>query len=176
VSDLGNFAPPSLALDALDLGQDRITHGVESLRNQRRADDAVGIAGAERDRSAAPTLRRRPWKQIPHQINDVLEVVAKTNAFGSVTADRLAVRLGEAHRPADAGSTMQIFRQRRRHDSFFDIGFDQDMGFGLGFWADHRPDVQRRMRPSRLSEIFDTAGDTAFALDQQNIARSKRLA
>src|SRR5919197_2649671 len=52
VTDLGDFAPPCLALDALDLGQDRITHGVESLRNQRRTDDAAGIAGTERDRSA----------------------------------------------------------------------------------------------------------------------------
>src|SRR5882757_8578355 len=32
------------------------------------------------------------------------------------------------------------------------------------------------MRPGRLSEIFDAAGDATFALDQQNIAGSKRFA
>src|ERR1700704_6343031 len=32
------------------------------------------------------------------------------------------------------------------------------------------------MRPSRLSQIFDAAGNTTFALDQQNITGSKGVA
>jgi hypothetical protein len=103
--------------------------------------------GAERDRSAAPTLRQRPWEQVAHQVNDILEIVAETNAFGGVTANLFGVRFAQAHRPADAGLTMQILRQRRRHDTFVDIGFDQDVGLAVGCGAGHRPDVQRRMRP-----------------------------
>jgi hypothetical protein len=31
-----------------------------------------------------------------------------------------------------AGLRMQIFRQRRRHDTFVDIGFDKDVGLAPG--------------------------------------------
>ena len=47
---------------------------------------------------------------MPHQVDDVLEIVAEANAFGSVAADLLAVHSAQAHRPADAGMAMQIFR------------------------------------------------------------------
>src|SRR5882757_11498481 len=60
VTDLGNFPPLRMALDARDIGQDRVMHRVECLRNQRRTDDAVRIARAQRDRSATPAMRHRP--------------------------------------------------------------------------------------------------------------------
>jgi hypothetical protein len=59
---------------------------------------------------------------------------------------------------------MQVFRQWRRHDTLVDIGYDQDVGLVLGCGARHRLDVQRLMRPGRLSEIFDAAGNVTFAL------------
>src|SRR5256885_17269193 len=77
-------------------GQDRVTHGVECLRNQRRADDTAGIAGPEHDRSVVPTLRHGPREQIAHQVDDVLEIVTETNAFGCVPANLLAVRFAQA--------------------------------------------------------------------------------
>ena len=66
--------------------------------------------------------------------------------------------------------------RRRRRNTFVDIGFDQDVGLAVGYGARHRPDVQRRMRPGRLSEVFDDAGNVAFALDQQNVTGSKGVA
>ena len=61
---LGDFAPRSLAVDVRDRGEDRVTHGIECLRNQRRTDDAARIARAERDRSAATTLRWKPARAL----------------------------------------------------------------------------------------------------------------
>ena len=71
---------------------------------------------------------------------------------------------------------MQMLRQWRRHDTLVDIGYDQDVGLVLGCGARHRLDVQRLMRPGRLSEIFDAAGNATFALDQQNVTGSKGVA
>ena len=34
-----------------------------------------------------------------------------------------------------------------------------------------RPDIERGMRPGRLRQIFDDAGDAVVAFDQQHIAR-----
>ena len=61
----------------------------------------------------------------------------------------------------------------RRHDTFVDIGFDQDVGLAVGCGARHRPDVQRRMRPGRLSEIFDAAGNVTFGNPRKLDRRDK---
>ena len=110
MTDLGDFAARGLILDVRDLGQDRVTHGVECLRNQRRTDDAARVVGAERDGSATPTPRQRSWEKIAHEVDDVLEIVSETNALECVAADLFAVRFAQANRPADAGLTMQILR------------------------------------------------------------------
>src|SRR5437764_863263 len=49
-----DFATCLARAGAGDLRQDRIAHGVERLRDQRRADDLGGITGAERDQAPAP--------------------------------------------------------------------------------------------------------------------------
>src|SRR5262245_48606833 len=59
VTNMIDLAPGFCALDVLDRGQDRIAHGSESFRNQRRADELGGIAGAERDHAPAEALRHR---------------------------------------------------------------------------------------------------------------------
>ena len=63
-----------------DLGQDRIAHGAERLRDQRRADQPRRIARAERDQAPAPALRHRQRQQIAHQVDDVLQIVGKADA------------------------------------------------------------------------------------------------
>ena len=51
------------------------------------------------------------------------------------------------------------------------IGFYQIARLALGRYAARdRPDIKRRMRPGRLREIFDDAGNVVAALDQQDIA------
>ena len=64
-----------------------------------------------------------------------------------------------------------IFRQRCGDHALADIGFDQDqrLAVGGGAIAD-RPDIERGVRPGRLREIFDDAGDVVVAFDQQHVA------
>src|ERR1019366_1659471 len=91
IADVQDFAPRLLAAGARDLGQDRGAHGVERLRDQRRADDLGGIAGAERDHPPPPALRDRQRDQVAHQIEDVLGVVAEADPVDGVAAHRVAV-------------------------------------------------------------------------------------
>ena len=83
-----------------DLRQDGIAHGVKCLRDQRRADDLGGIAGAERDQAPPPALRDRQRDQKAHQVEDVLGVVAEADPVDGVAAHRRAVFVGQAYRPA----------------------------------------------------------------------------
>ena len=75
-------------------GQDRVAHGVESLRDQRRADHLGRIAGAERDHAPSPALRDRQRKEIAGEVDDVLGVVAEADPVDGVTAHRGAVLIG----------------------------------------------------------------------------------
>ena len=172
IADVKDFAPGLSRGGAGDLRQDRIAHGVERLRDQRRADDLGGIAGTERDHAPPPALRHRQRNQEAHQVDDVLGVVAEADPVDGVAAHRDAVLIGQADRAADAGVIRIIFRQRRRGHAFADIGLDQDVRFAVGFaGAVDRADIERGMRPGRLREVFDDAGNPVVAFDQQHVAR-----
>ncbi|GCC46334.1 hypothetical protein chiPu_0030571, partial [Chiloscyllium punctatum] len=79
IADMQDLAARLAAGGAGDLGQDRIAHGVEGLRDQRRADDLGRIAGAERDHAPPPALRDRQRKQIAREVDDVLGVVTEAD-------------------------------------------------------------------------------------------------
>jgi hypothetical protein len=65
----------------------------------------------------------------------------------------------------------KILRQRRRRHALADIGFDQDMRLAIGFHrAVDRADIKCGMRPGRLRQVFDDAGNPVVALDQQHVA------
>ena len=171
VADLQNLLPRLPAARERDLGQDRIAHGGERIRDQRRADEPRRIARAERDHAPAPALRHRQRQQIAQQVDDILEIVGEADALDGIGAHRRAVVRGQADRPADAGVKAEIFRQRRRHHAFADIGLDQDVRLAVGGdAAGDRPDIERRMRPGRLGQIFDDAGNVVVALDQEHVA------
>jgi hypothetical protein len=159
-----------------DLRQDRIAHGAESVGDQRRANQPRRIARAERDHAPPPALRQRHRQQIAQQVDDVLQVVGEADARDGIGAHRRAVRLAQPHRPADAGVKPDILRQRRGDDALADIGFNQNMRFAVrrGAACD-RSDIERRMRPRRLREIFDDAGNVVVALDQKHVAGFERL-
>jgi hypothetical protein len=53
----------------------------------------------------------------------------------------------------NAGLTMQILRQRRRHDTFVGNGFNQDVRLAVACGVRYRPTYRRRMRPGRSSKI-----------------------
>ena len=177
VADFQNLLQRLQAARERDLGQDRIAHGAERVRDQRRADQPRRIARAERDHAPAPALRHRQRQQIAHQVDDVLDVIGEADAGEGIGAHCGAVVRGQADRPADAGVEAKIFRQRRRYYAFADIGLDQNVRLAVrAALAFDRPDIERRMRPRRLREIFDDAGDVVVALDQEHIAGRQRLA
>ena len=133
------------------------------------------MAGAERHHAPAPALRHRQRKQIAHQVDDVLEVVVEADALGGVGADARAVVVGQPDRPADAGVKAGIFRQRRADHALADIGLDQHQRLAVrGVAVADRPDIERGMRPGRLREILDDAGDVVVAFDQQHVAGLER--
>src|SRR5262249_30143126 len=66
--DLENLPARRAALDAGDLGQDRIAHELESLGDQSRADQPGRVAGSERDHPPAPAPRHRQRHQIAQQV------------------------------------------------------------------------------------------------------------
>ena len=110
IADMQDFAPGLARGRAGNFRQDRIAHRVERLRDQRRADDLGGIAGAERDHAPPPALRHRQRDQKAHQVDDVLGVVAEADPVDGVAAHRGAVLVGQADRAADAGVIGKIFR------------------------------------------------------------------
>jgi hypothetical protein len=72
---------------------------------------------------------------------------------------------------------VEIFRQRRRHNAYRHIDFDEHMGLAVFLdFSGHRTDIESGMRPGRLRQIFDHPGDSIVALDQQNVTGSKRCA
>jgi putative transposase len=175
MADLENLLARGLAVHPGDLRQDRISHGLEGLRDQSRADDPRRIARAQRDHATPPALRHRQRKQIAQQVEDVLDVVVEADALGREGADPRAVVVGQADRPADAGVEAVVFRERRTDDSLPEIGFNQHQRLAVrrGALAD-RPDVERSMGPGGLREVLDDAGDVVVALDQQHVAGPKR--
>ena len=65
----------------------------------------------------------------------------------------------------------EIFRKRRRGDALADIGLDQHMWLAVGLdGAIDRADIERAMRPGRLRQIFDDAGNPVVAFDQQHVS------
>ena len=129
--DFQDFPPGSFAVEPRDFRQDRVAHSFEGLCDKRRADDARGMTGAERDHAAAPTLRQRHREKIAHEIDDVLEVVVEANSLGCVGADACTIFIIELGRAANAGVETGIFRQRRGDDALSDIGFYQDQRFAV---------------------------------------------
>src|SRR6185437_1727421 len=91
VADLQDFLARSFAVELCYLWQDRIAHRFECLRDQCRADDARRVAGSERNHSTPPALRHWQRKQIAQQVDDVLEIVVKTDALRRVGANASAV-------------------------------------------------------------------------------------
>src|SRR5262249_36360647 len=62
-------------------------------------------------------------------------------------------------------------------DAIADIGLDQHMRLAVSFLGTvDRADIERGMRPGRLGEIFDNAGDTIVAFDQEHVARLDQIA
>ncbi len=79
--------------------------------------------------------------------------------------------MGQSDGAAEAGVIGIIFRERYGGDALADIRLDQDMRLAIGLRrAIDRADIERGMRPCRLREIFDDAGDAVVAFDQQHVA------
>ena len=174
--DLQNLLHRLPAARLRDFGQDRILYGAERLGDERRADQPRWIARAERYQPPPPPLRHRQRQQEAHQIDDILEVIRKTDAAGGIGAHGRAVRLGQPDRTADAGVKLNIFRQRRRNHALADIGFDEHVRLTVFRHATgDRPHIQRRMRPGRLGQILDDAGNIVVAFDQEHVAAHERM-
>src|SRR6266571_1824951 len=175
--DLENLPARRAALHPRDLGQDRVAHELEGLGDQRRADQPGRIAGTERDHAPAPALRHRQGHQIAQQIRDVLHVVIEADARHRIGAHARAILRRELCRPAHPGVACEIFRQRSGDHALAHVGLDQHMRLALARRAAlDRPDVERGMRPGRLRQVLDDAGDSVVAFDQQHVAGSERRA
>src|SRR5574342_25741 len=158
--------------------QDRITHRLERLGYQRRADRARRVAAAERDHAAAPA--HRDWRrrnQIAREIEHVLQVVAAAYARDGEPDHGLQVLLRQSDRPADAGMHSIYGRKRHGPHSVDHVGLYEDLGLFPGFRrAERVADVQRGVRPGRLSQVFDGDAYPRVPLDEQDVPRPQRRA
>jgi len=109
VPDLEDFPSRRFAVEPSDFRQDRIAHGFERLCDERRADDARGVARTKRHHSAAPTLGHRQREQVAHEVDDILEVVVEADSLGRISADACAILAVELRRTADAGVKACVF-------------------------------------------------------------------
>ena len=172
--DFEDFLARRFAFHLVDLRQDRVAHGVERLRDQRRADDAGRMPRAERHQAAPPALWNRQREQVAQQIENILHVIVETDALAGIGADAHAVLGRQSRRAANTRVIARIFRQRRPDHALAEIGFDQNQRFAVGGLAvADAPDIKRGMRPGGLGEIFDDAGNVVVALDQQHVARTQ---
>src|SRR4029077_12591143 len=160
VADVIDLPPSLRAFDALDRRQYRVPDSAERPRDERRADEFGRIAGAERDHAPTKALRHRQRHQIAAEIDDILEIVLQADAIDRVFTDSLAVFRQQTDRPADAGVEIKIGGQWNGDDARFQVGFHQIAWLAacclLTF---DRPDIERRMRPCGLGQIFDHAGN-----------------
>ena len=95
---------------ARDNRQDRIADGVEGLRDQGRADRARGVAAAEGDQAAPQARRHRDRKEVPREVQDVLQVVLVAKPLHRILNHALAVLRGQVDRTANADSKPTIGR------------------------------------------------------------------
>jgi len=134
-----------------DLGQDGIVNGAERFCDQGRTNQPRWIARAQRDQTPAPALRHRQRTQIAHEIDDILEIVGKADPFDRVCTYACAISFRQTDRPANSGMKAEIFGKRRRYHALTDIGLDQHVRLAVfRNPAEDRPNVERRVRPSRL--------------------------
>src|SRR5262245_56551879 len=125
MTNLENLLTGGFALEPPYLWQKWITQGFKRLCNQRRTDEACGMAGHERDHAAATTLRHRQRKQRAYQIDDIIEVVVKAYAFGRIGTHACAIFISKLRWPADAGVEAGIFRLRRSDNPLSNVGLYQ---------------------------------------------------
>src|ERR1700730_9210856 len=176
MADLHDRAPHRRAFDLRDFRQYRIADGLEGLRDKCGADDSGRIARTQRNHAPAPALRHGQRNQIAHQIHDVPEIVVEADALDDIAADRLAVLPAQPDWPADAGVILVLFRHRRRYDAFAELSLDQHVRLAVrSVDANERADIEGGVRPRRLGQVFDNAGEVAVALDQKDITRLERF-
>jgi hypothetical protein len=170
--DMQDLAAFFLALHEFDPRQDRIADGLERLRDQAGTDHLRRHARAEGEHAAAEAGRDWCGHQIPHEVDDVLHVIFDAEPLDHVGHDALALFLVQADGTADAGMKCRIFRKRRGHDPLAQVGLDQHMRAAVGgALVEARSDIECGMRPGRLREVFDDAGDAGIAFHQQDVAR-----
>ncbi|MCY1529818.1 hypothetical protein D9M68_649840 [compost metagenome] len=154
-----------------DDGQDGVEHRLEGLRDQGGADRARGVAAAHRQQAAAPAHRhRRCGQQVAREVQDVLEVVAVTDAHHGETTDRLGLVDAQAGGPADAAVQSRVGAQRHGAHALPNVRLHHHQRATRL----QRPDTERRMRPGGLREVLDRRAHARRALDQHHIGRAQR--
>src|SRR5262249_2738792 len=105
------------------------------------------------------------------------EVVGEADPLDGVAAYVHAIVFAQADGPAHARVELAVFRQRNRHHAVFDVRLDEAMRIALlAGPAEHRADMERRMRPGGLGQVLDDAGNMVVALDQQHVAGLQGIA
>lgn len=177
VQDLGLRAHPAprAGVDKLDFRQDRITQRVEGLRDQGRADRLRRLAAAEREHAPFHRFRQRWSDQVTGQVEDVLQVVGHADARDHEGDQLLDLRLVEADWPADARMQLREFAHRHHAHALLHVHVAQHPRlFAFRRRAQVVADVERGVRPRRLRQVLDGAGEAAGAFHQQHVALAQR--
>ena len=114
---------------ARDIGQNRISHRLESARNQGRANGLRRLTAAQCNHASPPTHRHGRLRQkVTRQIDNVFDVIRLPDGIDNIVADDIAVSLGNQFGTANAGIVAEIFGQRGGDNAIGQISFHQSGG------------------------------------------------
>jgi hypothetical protein len=156
---------------------------VEQTPQQTGADHLRAATAAQRERLALPLTREnRHPQQVDGQVDDVAQVVARTDRRHCVVENLGQVVGAQAVRAAQTDVEIRVLGQRRRHDSAVDEGFDENVPRLVAEAVDRQipnlapaadeivADEERGVGPRALGEVLDHCRDTLIALHQQDVA------
>ena len=143
---------------------------LEGLSDQRRADCAGGVAAAQRDHASAKARRYgRRRQQIARKVDDIAQIIALAEPLYRVARHRTAIVVVQSDRAADARVLTAEHIYADASHALDHIRLDKAMrGIATGL-GQVRADIERRMGPGRLRQIFYRDAHAAVAFDQQHV-------
>jgi hypothetical protein len=112
VTDAEDFVVARIAVAGgapLDVRQDRITHRLKELRDERRADRACRLAATQCEQAPAHrNTHRRRGQQVARKVDDVFEIVPIALAIERPLGDQRDLAVRKTDRAANARVQVRV--------------------------------------------------------------------
>ena len=169
-------------------GQDGVAHAEERLGDQARADHRAGIALAGEEHLPPPARGQEvEGREVPPKIDQLALVVLMADMGDDVPHDVLEVLIADAVRTADADVVVRVLAEGARRHAVGEVGLQHEMTrlvavdvlegapAGMGRSGEPVPDVEARVRPGALRQVFDDLGEPRLAFHEEHVAHAHVL-